>query len=203
VALLVGFVSMGIAATIGISVGALAGYFGGWIDMLLSRLIEVVISVPSLVLILTLIGMLEHTTIWHIMAVLGCTTWTGIARLTRGEFLKLRESEFVTAAKALGAGPLRIIFRHMLPNAMAPVMVPITFGIAVAILIESGLSFLGFGDANNPSWGLLLNEGRSNHTLWWLIVFPGLAVFSAVLAYNLVGEGLQQATDPRLREAGK
>jgi peptide/nickel transport system permease protein len=203
VALLVGFVSMGIAATIGITVGALAGYFGGWIDMLLSRLIEVVISIPSLVLILTLIGMLERTTIWHIMAVLGCTGWTSIARLTRGEFLKLRESEFVTAARALGAGSGRIMFRHILPNAMAPIVVPITFGIAVAILIESGLSFLGFGDANSPSWGSLLSDGRSNYKLWWLIVFPGAAVFSAVLAYNLVGEGLQQATDPRLREAGK
>jgi peptide/nickel transport system permease protein len=134
---------------------------------------------------------------------LGCTTWTGIARLTRAEFLKLRETEFVTAARALGAGPLRIMFRHILPNAMAPVLVPITFGIAVAILIESSLSFLGFGDANNTSWGTLLNAGRTNYKLWWLIVFPGAAVFSAVLAYNLVGEGLQQATDPRLREAGK
>jgi peptide/nickel transport system permease protein len=203
VALLVGFVSMGIAATIGIAIGALAGYFGGWLDMLLSRLIEVVISIPSLVLILTLIGLLEHTTIWHIMAVLGCTSWTSIARLTRGEFLKLRESEFVTAARALGAGPARIMFRHILPNAMAPVVVPITFGIAAAILIESGLSFLGFGNDSSPSWGSLLADGRSNYKLWWLILFPGLAVFSAVLAYNLVGEGLQQATDPRLREAGK
>lgn len=203
VALLVGFVSMGIAATIGITVGALAGYFGGWLDLVLSRLIEVVISIPTLVLILTLVGMLERTTIWHIMAVIGCTSWTGIARLTRAEFIKLRGSEFVTAARALGAGPGRIMFRHILPNAMAPILVPITFGIAVAILIESGLSFLGFGDASITSWGALLNAGRSNYKLWWLVVFPGLAVFSAVLAYNLVGEGLQQATDPRLREAGK
>jgi peptide/nickel transport system permease protein len=160
--------------------------------------------VPALVLILALIAILDKRTIWHMMAVLGCTSWTGIARYTRAEFLKLREMEFITAARALGAGNLRIMLRHILPNALAPVLVPITFGIAVAILIESGLSFLGFGaPPPNPSWGTLLNAGRSNYNLWWLIVFPGSAVFLTVLAYNLLGEGIQEATDPRLREAGK
>ena len=196
-ALLVGFVSMGLAATIGISLGALAGYLGGWIDLLLSRLIELVMCIPSLVLILAMLAIVERTTIWHIMAVLGLTNWTGLARLTRAEFLKLREAEYVTAARALGAGPMRIMFRHILPNALSPVMAPITFGIAVAILIESSLSFLGFGDPNAPSWGHLLNQGRQNHAAWWLILFPGLAVFSAVLSYNLLGEGIQTATDPR------
>jgi peptide/nickel transport system permease protein len=204
IALLVGVVSMSIASAIGITVGALAGYFRGWVDILLSRLIEVVMCVPALVLILALIALLDKRTIWHMMVVLGCTTWTGIARYTRAEFLKLREMEFITAARALGAGHLRIMLRHILPNALAPVLVPITFGIAVAILIESGLSFLGFGaPPPNPSWGTLLNAGRSNYNLWWLIVFPGSAVFLTVLAYNLVGEGIQEATDPRLREAGK
>jgi peptide/nickel transport system permease protein len=136
--------------------------------------------------------------------VLGVTGWTRIARLTRGEFLKLKESEFVVAARALGTGRLRIMFRHILPNALAPVLVPISFGIAAAILIESGLSFLGFGaPPPNPSWGTLLNAGRSNLQMWWLILFPGMAIFLTVLAYNLIGEGLQEATDPRLREAGK
>jgi len=204
IALLVGFVSTGIAAVIGIVIGALAGYFGGWVDVLLSRLIEVVMCVPSLVLILALIAIVENPTIWHLMAVLGVTGWTGMARLTRGEFIKLNNTEFVAAARAVGAGWPRIMFRHMLPNALAPVLVPITFGIAAAILIESGLSFLGFGaPPPTPSWGRLLNAGRSNLQMWWLIVFPGAAIFLTVLAYNLIGEGIQEATDPRLREAGK
>ncbi len=204
IALLVGFVSTGIAGVIGILIGALAGYLGGWMDMILSRFIELVMCIPSLVLILALIAVLEQPTIWHLMAVLGVTGWTRIARLTRAEFLKLKQTEFVMAAQALGVGRLRIMFRHILPNALAPVLVPISFGIAAAILIESGLSFLGFGaPPPNPSWGTLLNAGRSNLQMWWLIVFPGTAIFLTVLAYNLIGEGLQEATDPRLREAGK
>jgi len=204
VALLVGFVSMGIAATIGIAVGAIAGYVGGWVDIVLSRLIEVVICIPPLVLILAIIAVIDKPTIWHMMAVLGCTRWTDIARLARAEFIKLRESDFVIAARAVGVGQLRIMFRYILPNALAPVLVPITFGIAGAILIESGLSFLGFGaPPPNPSWGTLLNAGRTNLQLWWLIVFPGTAIFLAVLAYNLVGEGIQETTDPRLRGTGR
>ncbi len=203
VALTVGFVSMGIAATIGITLGSLAGFFRGRIDMLLSRVIEIVMCIPSLVLILALIAILPKPTIWHMMAIIGCTSWTGIARLARGEFLKLREQEFVTAARALGAPWYRIMFRHMLRNALAPLLVPITFGIAAAILIESSLSFLGFGSPPpNPSWGTLLSNGRSNLELWWLVFFPGSAIFLTVLAYNLIGEGIQEATDPRLR-AGK
>lgn len=201
-ALLVGFVSMGIAGAIGIVVGALAGYLGGWVDMLLSRLIEVVMCIPPLVLILALLAVLERPTIWHLMAVLGCTNWTGIARLSRGEFLRLREMDFVTAARALGVGKLRIMYRHIFRNALAPVLVPITFGIASAIIIESALSFLGFGaPPPNPSWGTLLNDGRDNMQMWWLIVFPGIAIFVTVLAYNLIGEGLQEATDPRLKQS--
>lgn len=203
IAMLVGFVSTGIAATIGIVIGSLAGFFRGWVDMLLSRLIEVVMCIPSLVLILAVIAIIAKPTIWHMMVVLGCTSWTGIARLARAEFMKLREQEFVTAARALGGRWNRIMFRHILPNALAPLLVPITFGIAAAILIESSLSFLGFGAQQpNPSWGTLLNSGRNNYQLWWLIIFPGTAIFLTVLTYNLIGEGLQEATDPRLR-AGK
>ncbi|MBI3836564.1 MAG: ABC transporter permease [Planctomycetia bacterium] len=200
IALLVGFVSMGIAGLIGIVIGAAAGYFGGWVDMIVSRFIELVMCIPALVLILALIAILEKPTIWHMMAVLGCTGWTSIARLARGEFLKLRESEFVTAARALGATHARIMFRHVLPNSLAPLLVPITFGIAGAILTESALSFLGFGaPPPNPSWGTLLNAGRTNLNLWWLVFFPGTAIFITVLTYNLIGEGLQEVTDPRLR----
>jgi peptide/nickel transport system permease protein len=203
-ALLVGFVSMGIAATIGISLGAVAGYARGACDLVVSRAIEVMLCIPTLAVILALISIVDKPTIWHTMVVLGCTGWTGIARLTRAEFLKLREMEFVTAARATGVPPRRIIFRHMLPNALAPVLVPITFGIAGAIIVESALSFLGFGaPPPNPSWGALLAEGRQNLTMWWLVLFPGLTVFCTVLAYNLIGEALQEATDPRLREAGK
>ena len=204
VALLVGFVSMGIAGTIGIVIGALGGYCGGWVDMLTSRVTEVVMCVPTLVLILAIIALIEKPTIWHTMAIIGFTGWTGIARLTRGEFLRLRSSEFVVAARAAGAGPLRIMLRHILPNALAPVLVPITFGIASAILTESGLSFLGFGPPPpSASWGSILTDARSNLAMWWLVVFPGTAIFFTVLAYNLIGEGLQEATDPRLREARK
>jgi peptide/nickel transport system permease protein len=203
-ALLVGFVSMGIAGFIGIIIGSLAGYFRGPVDVALSRGIELVLCIPTLVLLLALESLLEKPSIWHTMAIIGCTQWTSIARLARAEFLKLRESEFVMSARALGVKPGRIIFRHILPNALAPILVPITFGIAGAILIESALSYLGFGPPPpNPSWGQLLSEGRSNMQMWWLILFPGLAIFFTVLAYNLIGEGLQESTDPRLREAGK
>jgi peptide/nickel transport system permease protein len=201
-ALLVGFVSMGIASLIGIIVGGFAGYLGGWVDMLLSRVIEVVMCIPSLVLILALLAVLTKPTIWHLMAVLGCTNWTSIARLTRGEFIRIREADFVSAARALGVGQLAIMYRHIFRNAMAPVLVPISFGIASAIIIESALSFLGFGaPPPNPSWGTLLNDGRNSMQMWWLIVFPGIAIFVTVLAYNLIGEGLQEATDPRLRQS--
>jgi len=204
IALLVGFVSTGFAALIGIIFGALAGYLGGWADILLSRLIELVMCIPALVLILALIALIEVPTIWHTMLILGLTGWTGIARLTRGEFLKLKEMDFVTSARALGAGGLRIMFRHILPNALAPVLVPISFGIASAIMVEGALSLLGFGaPPPNPSWGTLLNAGKANPGMWWLIVFPGIAISLTVLAYNLIGEGLQEATDPRLREAGR
>ncbi|MEW4488381.1 ABC transporter permease [Thalassoglobus sp. JC818] len=201
-ALLVGFVSMGIASVIGITLGGLAGYFGGWTDSLISRLIEVVMCIPTLVLILALVAVINERTIWHMMAVIGATGWTGIARLTRAEFLKLKTMDFVSAARVLGVGHIRIMFKYLLPNALAPVLVPITFGIAAAILIESALSFLGFGPANSPSWGKLLNSGRQNLEDWWLILFPGFAIFLTVLAYNLIGEGLQEATDPRLRDSG-
>ncbi len=200
-ALLVGIFSMAIAASVGIVGGALAGYFGGWVDMAISRIIEVVLCIPALVLILALLAIVPKPTIWHIMAVIGFTRWTGIARLARAEFLKLKQTDFVVAARSLGAGQMRIIFKHILRNGLAPVLVPISFGIASAILIESGLSFLGFGPPPpSTSWGSVLYSGRSTiQVTWWLIFFPGTAIFLTVLAYNLIGEGLQEATDPRLR----
>ena len=201
IALLIGFVSTGIAAVIGIIIGATAGFFGGWVDWILSRIIEIMLCMPTLIIILALISILEKPTIWHLMVVIGAFGWTGIARLTRGEFLKLRKMEYVDAARALGVRWPRIMFRHILPNALAPIMVPITFGIAAAILVESTLSFLGVGPPIKTSWGRLLNEARDNIGMWWLIVFPGAAIFLTVLAYNLIGEGIQHATDPRLKQA--
>jgi len=203
-ALLVGFVSMGIAALIGLTLGGIAGYFGGWTDVLVSRLIEVVMCVPTLILILAMIAVIENPNIWHMMAVIGATGWTGIARLVRAEFLKLKSMDYVAAAQVLGASSPRIIFRYLLPNSLAPVLVPITFGIAGAILIETALSYIGFGvRPPNPSWGQLLRSGQSDYRSWWLILFPGLGIFLTVLSYNLIGEGLQEATDPRLREGGR
>ncbi len=203
-ALLVGFVAMGIAAVIGITVGGLAGYFGGWIDVLFSRLIELVMSIPSLILILALVPIIEKSTIWHLMAVIGCIRWYAIARYVRGEFLRLKETEFVMAARALGVPPFRLIFRHMLPNSLAPVIVALSFGIASAILLESAFSFLGLvSNFSTPSWGRILNEGFPSLTgdspQWWLILFPGLAIFTAVLVYNLIGDAFQEASDPRLK----
>jgi len=201
---LIGLLAGGIGTLIGVVLGFTSAYFGGWVDTITSRATEIVMCIPTLVLILAIIAILEKPTIWHTMAIIGATGWTGIARLTRGEFLRLKNTEFVLAARAAGAGPLRIMLRHILPNALAPVLVPITFGIASAILTESSLSFLGFGPPPpTASWGSLLNDARSNLAMWWLVVFPGLAIFLTVLAYNLVGEGLQEATDPRLREARK
>ena len=200
ISLSVGMVAVSIYVSIGIVVGALAGYFRGVCDLILSRIIEVVICFPSFFLILTIVAMRGPGLI-NIMVVIGLTSWTGIARLVRGEFLRLVDQEFVLAGKALGYSPLRLIFRHVLPNAMAPVLVSATFGIAGAILTESALSFLGVGiQKPTTSWGSLLAEGREDlDRAPWLIHFPGLAIFITITAYNLIGEALRDAADPRLR----
>ena len=200
VSLSVGIVAVAIYVVIGIVIGSLAGYYRGVCDLVLSRIIEVVICFPSFFLILTIVAMRGPGLI-NIMVVIGLTSWTGIARLVRGEFLRLVDQEFVMAGKALGYSPLRLIFRHVLPNAMAPVLVSATFGIAGAILTESALSFLGVGiQKPTTSWGSLLAEGRDamEHAPW-LIHFPGLAIFITITAYNLIGEALRDAADPRLR----
>lgn len=199
--LLVGFVAVGIAALVGVTLGALAGFFGGWLDSLvISRLIEVLLCFPTFFLILTVVAVMDpkYLTIWSIMLVIGLTSWTGIARYTRGEFLRLRGREFVLAARALGARKRRLIFRHILPSALTPVLVSVSFGIAGAILAEAGLSFLGVGvQPPEPSWGNVLSGVQSAWDQWWLGVFPGTAIFLSVLSYNLVGEGLRDALDPR------
>lgn len=201
VSLSVGFVAVGLSTAIGLLIGSLAGYFGGWIDIIISRLIEIIICFPSLFLILTIIAMLEKRSIVNIMLVIGLTSWTATARIIRGEVLKQRGLDYVAGAKALGAGSMRIIFCHILPNAIGPVLVGLSFGIAAAIFTESGLSFLGLGvSAPTATWGELLQQGRESPLPnWWLSVFPGIAIFLAMGSYNLVGEGLRDAMDPRLR----
>jgi peptide/nickel transport system permease protein len=201
ISLSVGFVAVGIMVVIGIAMGSLAGYFGGATDIAISRLIEIVICFPTFFVILIIIASVRKVSIYYLMIAIGIVGWTGVARLVRAEFLRLREQQFAVAARALGAPAWRVIFRHILPNAIAPVLVSATFGIAGAILTESGLSFLGFGvPPPTPSWGAVLSLARTYvYQAWWLTVFPGVAIFISVLCYNLIGEGLRDAIDPRLK----
>lgn len=201
ISLSIGFVSVGIAVIIGLFIGALAGYYGGWVDLVISRFIELVICFPTFFLILLVLSVVRHPGIYWIMLILGVTGWVGIARLVRGELFKLRELEFVAAARALGVGDPAIIRRHLLPNALGPVYVAVSFGVAGAVLQETGLSFLGIGvQPPTPSWGEALNQAREHiDTAWWLATFPGLAILCTVLAFNLVGDGLRDAFDPRTR----
>lgn len=201
ISMAVGFISVGIAVLIGAVIGAAAGYYGGRIDELLMRFVDLMLNFPRLFLLLTLIALLRPS-IWVIMTVIGLTGWMGMARLVRGEILSLKEREFVQSARALGASDARIMFRHVLPNSLVPVLVSATLGVAGAILAESGLSFLGLGvQPPTPSWGNILIDGKANIEIaWWLSVFPGLAILFTVLAYNLLGEGLRDALDPRLRQ---
>jgi peptide/nickel transport system permease protein len=198
ISLTIGVVAVALYVGIGIVLGALAGYFGGWVDSVISRSIEIVICFPSFFLILTLAALIEQRSIFHVMVIIGVTNWTGVARLIRAEFLQQKNLEYTQAAIALGLPESRVIFRHLLPNAIAPVLVSATFGIASAILIESSLSFLGIGDATAASWGQTLNAGRLEQKLW-LVLAPGLAIFFVVSVFNLVGEGLRDALDPKLR----
>jgi len=202
VSLKVGFVAVGIAILIGIIIGALSGFYGGWTDAILMRFVDIMLAFPTFFLILAVISILEQN-IFTIMVVIGITSWMDVARLVRAEFLSLKEKDFVSAARAVGASDKRLIFKHILPNALSPVFVAATFGVAGAILIESGLSFLGLGvQPPDPSWGNILTAGKDNiEVAWWLSLFPGFAILITVLSYNLVGEGLRDALDPRLWEA--
>ena len=201
ISLLVGFVAVGISILIGILIGAAAGYYGGWIDDILMQLVDIMLSIPTFFLILAVIAIVEPS-VWNIMVVIGVTSWMGVARLVRGQFLSLKEKDYVTSAHALGASDVRMIFRHILPNALSPVYVSAVLGVAGAILVESSLSFLGLGvQPPTPSWGSIITSGKDMIDLaWWLTLFPGLAILFTVLGYNLLGEGLQDALNPRLKE---
>ncbi|MCR9215586.1 MAG: ABC transporter permease subunit [bacterium] len=198
----IGLVSTGISLLIGITVGALMGYFGGWVDLVLYRVVEIFMAIPVLFLLIVAAGVLPKN-IYVMMIIIGCFSWTGAARFIRAEFLKLRNMDFVQSARATGL-PLRsILFKHMLPNGVTPVLVESSFAIAAAILAEATLSYLGLGPDNQASWGKLLASatGESGEFFWWLAIFPGAAIFLTVLSYNLIGEALRDAIDPKLKKA--
>lgn len=198
ISLTIGVVAVFIYVSIGVALGALAGYFGGWVDNVVSRMIEVMITFPSFFLILTLAALIEERSIFHVMVIIGITSWTGVARLVRAEFLRQKGLDYVQAALAMGLRSRRVIFFHILPNAISPALVSATFGVASAILIESSLSFLGVGDLSVASWGETLNTGRVEGKLW-LVLAPGFAIFFVVTVFNLVGEGVRDALDPKLK----
>ncbi|MCX5846854.1 MAG: ABC transporter permease [Deltaproteobacteria bacterium] len=200
ISLKVGFVATGIAILIGAVLGAVAGYYGRWIDAVTMRFVDIMLCFPTFFLILAVIALLEPS-IWNIMIIIGLTGWMGITRLVRADFISLKERDFVLAARAIGASDSRIIFIHILPNAMASVVVAATLGVAGAILTESALSFLGIGvQPPTPSWGNILTAGKDNIDIaWWLSLYPGLAILITVLGYNLLGEGIRDSLDPRLR----
>ena len=201
ISLEVGFVAVGIATIIGIILGSIAGYYGRYIDSVIMRAVDIMLSIPTIFLVLAVIAILEPSII-NIMIVIGLTSWMEPARLIRAEFISLKERDFVTAARALGANDGRIIMKHVLPNGLSPIMVSATMGVGGAILVESALSFLGLGvQPPTPSWGSLLSSGKDNIEIaWWLSAFPGLAILVTVLGYNLLGEGIRDALDPRQRE---
>jgi len=198
ISLAVGFVAVGISMLVGILFGSIAGYMGGRADGMIMRATDMVLCFPTFFLILAVIAFLEPS-IWNIMIVIGLTSWMGVARLVRAEFLSLRQREFVLAARSLSVPGPQMVWRHLLPNAMGPILVSAVLGVAGAVLVESGLSFLGLGvQPPNPSWGNMLTEGKDNIQIaWWLSLFPGLAILITVLGYNLLGEGLRDLLDPR------
>lgn len=199
ISLEVGFVAVSISVVLGTSVGLAAGFYGGWVDSLLMRFVDVMLCFPTIFLILAVIALVEPSII-YIMAIIGLTGWMGVARLVRAEVLSLRERDFVQAARVIGASDLRIIARHILPNAAGPVLVTATLGVAGAIMIEASLSFLGIGvQPPTPSWGNILTLGKQYlEFAWWLFVYPGLAIMVTALSYYLLGEGIRDALDPRI-----
>jgi peptide/nickel transport system permease protein len=201
ISLKVGFAATGVAIVIGAILGSIAGYYGGWVDSVIMRFVDMMLCFPTFFLILAVIAFLEPS-IWNIMIIIGLTGWMGVTRLVRADFISLRERDFVKAARVIGAGDLRIIFMHILPNAMASILVAATLGIAGAILTESALSFLGIGvQPPTPSWGNILTAGKDNIDIaWWLSLYPGLAILITVVGYNLLGEGIRDSLDPRLKK---
>ncbi len=200
VSLLIGAIASLVATLVGCTIGALAGYYRGWVDDLLMRITEIFQTVPNFLLALVLVAVLGPSLVSIVVAI-AAVTWPGIARLVRAEFLSLREREFVLSCHAVGMSDARIILTQMLPNALPPVIVLSSVVVAVAILVESALAFLGLGDPNQPSWGGVIGDGREVlRTAWYISLVPGIAILITVLAVNLVGEGLNTALNPRLKQ---
>lgn len=200
ISLSIGLIAVGISVVIGIFFGSIAGYYGGRLDSLIMRFVDIMLCFPTLFLILAVIAILEPS-IFNIMAVIGATSWMGVARLIRAEILTLKETDYVAASKVMGAGDAWIITRHLIPNAVGPVLVSAALGVGGAILIESALSFLGIGvQPPTPSWGNMLMDGKSTlGVAWWLTVYPGLFILLTVLSYNLLGDALRDMLEPRIR----
>ena len=195
---LVGLSSAAVAVTIGVTIGALAGFFGGWVDTLLSRLTELFQVLPPLLFAMVLVTLFTPS-LYVVIFAIGVVAWTGTSRLARSEFMRLRHMEYTHAARAMGAGPVRLMLREILPNAMPPLIVSATLIIGAAILFEAGLSFLGLSDANVMSWGMMIGSNRRNILeCWWAVTFPGVGIFSTVLAFSLIGDGLNDAFNPKL-----
>jgi peptide/nickel transport system permease protein len=202
IALSVGFIATSISVAIGIVIGGIMGYYAGKVDLFGMRMIEIFEAVPRLFLLIAITAFRKERDIYLMMTVIGLTGWMGYARFLRAEFFTLRKLDFVQAAKAAGLPEWSILFRHMLPNGVTPILVATTFGVASAILYESTLSFLGLGLVDQASWGALLNQARAGGTgfIWWIALFPGLAIFLTVFSYNMVGEAVRDALDPKLRK---
>jgi peptide/nickel transport system permease protein len=201
VSLAVGFIAVLIIMTCGTLLGALAGFFGGWVDTLIMRFTDILLSIPQILLLISAAALFKPSLATTVI-VIGLTSWPGAARLVRGQFLTLKSQEFVTAARALGAKPTQIIWRHLFPNTLAVIIVEATLWLSYAILLEASLSYLGLGvQIPTPSWGNMLQQGQTEllNGAWWLTLFPGLAIFLIVLSFNLMGDGVRDAVDPRLR----
>ena len=198
VSLAVGFISVAVAVSIGTCLGLIAGFFGGWWDTLIMRTVDVMLSIPTIFLLLTVLAFLNPS-IYNVMAVIGLTAWPGLTRLVRGECLSVRERDYILAARIAGIPTSRILFVHILPNVIAPILVSATLGVGGAVLTESALSFLGLGvQPPMASWGNILALGRDYlHLAWWLCLFPSAAILITVMAFNSLGEGLRDVLDPR------
>ncbi len=200
ISLSIGFLVVLISVTLGTVIGVTSGYFGGWIDALMMRIVDVLIAFPALFLILIIIATFGNS-IYLIVITLSFTGWMGVARIVRSQVLSLKEQEFILAAKSLGLSSTRIIFRHLAPNTLTPVIIAATLRIGSIILTEAGLSFLGLGvQPPTPSWGNIINEGRDSLlNYWWISTFPGIAILTTVVCFNLIGDGVRDALDPRMR----
>jgi peptide/nickel transport system permease protein len=204
ISLTIGLLAVGISVTVGTFLGAVSGYLGGWLDLAIMRLVDMVMAIPRLVILIAIVAVFQAN-IFVVIVALAFTQWPFTTRMVRGEILALKEREFAEAARALGFSRKRILFRHLLPNALGPLIVVATLGVGNAIVLEAGLSFLGLGvQAGTPSWGSMVAGGRGFlMDAWWIATFPGLAIALAVLAFNLVGDGLRDALDPRQTVGGR